>query len=81
MDTTNVCPDCKKTYEKMPKRCICVWYGIKEASNNIDRNRCGFFEVDGQCDLTGSVALRSKSQDWYCGEHARKLREESYKRI
>jgi hypothetical protein len=81
MDTNNVCPDCKKSYEKMPERCICGWYLVKENKSNKDNGRCLYFEESGRCKELGSVALRAKSHDWYCGDHARKLREESYQRI
>lgn len=65
----------------MPERCICGWYLVKESKSNTDNGRCLYIEESGQCEESGSVALRAKSHDWYCGDHARKLREESYQRI
>ena len=81
METNNQCPDCKKSYEKMPKQCICGWYLINENKMTKDSQRCQYFEENDQCNKAGSVGLRAKSHEWFCSRHAEKIREESYQLI
>ena len=82
MASNNMCPDCKKGYSKSPTRCICGWYLTNEAgAAQVNSHCCQFVEIDGiQCTKTGSVSFRVKGSDWFCSEHVRQLREESYKR-
>ena len=82
MTASNMCPDCKKTYSKMPSRCICGWYLTNETvSTKTNSIACQFVKADGsQCAEVGSVSFRIRGSEWFCGEHVRKLREESYTR-
>ena len=80
MKPNNVCMECGKVYSKVPKRCMCGCYFTQENTRKIDKSKCHYFTNGEQCIDPGTVTFWARSNDWFCGFHARKLREESFKR-
>lgn len=80
MQSINTCHECGKRYPKPPKQCMCGWHFTKQEPERNDPLLCQFFMNGEQCKELGTVSFRTKGSDWYCGDHARMLREESYKR-
>jgi hypothetical protein len=80
----NICQECGKVYAKIPKRCMCGWYFIKQEvqqeTPKINSSLCHFIENGEQCPEAGSVTFKTKSTNWYCSPHAQLLREQSFKR-
>lgn len=84
MQPNNICKECGKAYAKVPRRCMCGCYfikqEIKQETQKTNSLLCHFIENGKQCPEIGSVTFKTKSTDWYCGPHAQFLREQSYKR-
>jgi hypothetical protein len=80
MTLNNVCQECGKTYAKSPTRCMCGWYFVRQDAPSNDTFLCQFFMNGKQCADAGSITFQPKGKDYYCGFHARILREESFKR-
>ncbi|OGT63256.1 MAG: hypothetical protein A3E85_06090 [Gammaproteobacteria bacterium RIFCSPHIGHO2_12_FULL_45_12] len=79
MKVSKVCQECGKRYPTPPKQCMCGWHFTMEVESN-DPAFCQYFSNGRQCEELGSVTFSARSKDWYCGDHARMLREESFKR-
>ncbi len=80
MKPDNVCLECGKAYSTKPVQCMCGWhFTLREVSKN-NRDQCQYFTDGTQCEDTGSTTFWTRGKDWFCGYHARKLREESFKR-
>ena len=80
MKPNNICQECGKKYARPPTRCMCGWYFVKSDAPNNDRSLCQFFTNGRQCEDLGSITFQTRGKDYYCGFHARMLREESFKR-
>ena len=80
MSSNNVCQECKKTYDRVPKQCMCGWYFIKSEPQKNNPALCQHFPNGVQCDELGTVSLSIRGNTYYCGDHARELREKSYKK-
>lgn len=80
MRSSNVCHECGKRYSVQPKQCMCGWYFRAQEPERNDSSLCQYFTNGEQCKELGSLSFRARGNDWYCGEHARMLRDESFKR-
>lgn len=78
MNLNNACGECGKKYDKIPVRCMCGWYFTKHEPVKNDPSRCQMFKDGEQCPELGTTTFRTKGNDWYCGMHARELREASF---
>lgn len=82
MRPNNICQECGKVYAKVPKRCMCGWYFLKQEIKPeiaaIDSSLCQFIENGEQCSEAGSVTFKTKGTNWYCSPHAQLLREQSF---
>jgi len=76
----NICPDCKKTYTKLPASCPCGWYFLKDKENNLDKSKCHYLINGKQCNQVGSVSISVRGNEWFCSFHADEMREKSYQR-
>ncbi|OGT42644.1 MAG: hypothetical protein A3F13_06960 [Gammaproteobacteria bacterium RIFCSPHIGHO2_12_FULL_40_19] len=76
----NICPACRKAYDRKPTRCICGWYLTSENKIAIKSSNCQYIENGKQCDKFGSVSFVIRGEDWFCGRHAHMLRNQSFKR-
>jgi hypothetical protein len=77
----NTCPDCKKTYDKKPTRCVCGWYLVSENKANISKFICHFMEFEKKCEDPGTVALSPHDTEWFCGPHAERVRNDRYQKL
>lgn len=79
MTSSNVCLECRKTYDKVPKRCMCGWYFVKPEIVSNDSRLCQDFTNGKQCKEVGSVSFKGIGEGWFCSGHAHMLREKSFK--
>lgn len=75
----NRCPECFKSYARVPKRCMCGWYFTNDNSVKLDRTRCHYIENGVQCQNPGTRAIGRWGKEWFCSDHEQKLREQEYK--
>ena len=76
--SNNICPECRKIYANKPTRCVCGWYLTNENKTSFANFNCHYIVNGIQCDKLGTVSNNVRSNDWYCRDHAEKMKYPNY---